>query len=385
MLNVEPRPCGHNEAIADFRFDDKTYTITTSANVPLRSSGTSWLAPATIAAMHGNHELYIHSTVDDVARAGAAKAQRLMASWWPETMHEVPVDATATPDVPASHERGVGSFFSGGLDSFYTAVRHQPEITHLVFVHGFDIFLNNEEYYETTVDRLRKAAAEMGKTLIELRSNIRVLDKETGGWGKAHGAAMVHVAELLSEHVHTMYVPASDCDKNPAADGSHPDLVPHGSHPDLDPLWSSSRVRILQSGVDATRVDKARMVKNSDAAMTHLRVCYWNRNDVRNCGECDKCVRTAINVYVAGAECAALPEIDLVKALDRIPMNKTREVFVQENLAGLREGPVNDARLESALERALRRTWPQRAFARAWNSAVIAKVAALTIREKLTR
>src|SRR5574337_867736 len=39
--------------------------------------------------------------------------------------------------------RKVAVFFSGGLDSFYTLLKRRNEIDSLVFIHGFDIPLEN--------------------------------------------------------------------------------------------------------------------------------------------------------------------------------------------------------------------------------------------------
>ena len=40
---------------------------------------------------------------------------------------------------PPSNGRRTGVFFSAGLDSFYTFLKHKDEITDLIFIHGFDI------------------------------------------------------------------------------------------------------------------------------------------------------------------------------------------------------------------------------------------------------
>jgi len=44
----------------------------------------------------------------------------------------------------AGARRGVGCFFSGGVDSFYTLLKHRREITDLVVVHGFDLPLASD-------------------------------------------------------------------------------------------------------------------------------------------------------------------------------------------------------------------------------------------------
>ena len=35
------------------------------------------------------------------------------------------------------------SFFSGGVDSTYTFLKHQDEISHVVYIHGFDFYFND--------------------------------------------------------------------------------------------------------------------------------------------------------------------------------------------------------------------------------------------------
>ena len=53
---------------------------------------------------------------------------------------EVDAEEESRNGSPAS---GVGCFFSGGLDSLHTLFKNLDKITHLIFVHGIDIPLNN--------------------------------------------------------------------------------------------------------------------------------------------------------------------------------------------------------------------------------------------------
>ncbi|GAA4487843.1 hypothetical protein GCM10023094_46820 [Rhodococcus olei] len=348
VLSVEPRECGANSAVAEVSWGSGSYTVEDSANVTLTNTPTAWLASGLALAMSKGSPLHIAGAVDPVALAGAGKAQDLLASWWPDTIHKVDVVSDVAP-VPGPDGRGVGCFFSGGLDSFYSAIKNQDEITHLIHVYGFDIFLNAEAYYAKVIEGLREAAAEMGKALIEIRTNIRFLhEKRWGGWDMGHGVAMAHMAHLLSGHLYKVLVPASDHVSS---------LQPYPTHPELDPLWSSSAVEIVYDGLEATRVDKARLVKDSAAAMKHMRVCFWNREDRQNCGRCEKCVRTMVNMRIAGAgdRCVAFPPVDPVTLLPRVALNDSHRAYVRENLSALREAGLDDPDLEAALVRALNR------------------------------
>jgi len=59
---------------------------------------------------------------------------------WNPAFKVIPVEAETAPARPAND--GALSFFSGGVDSSYTFLKKQGEITHLVFAQGFDFFAN---------------------------------------------------------------------------------------------------------------------------------------------------------------------------------------------------------------------------------------------------
>jgi hypothetical protein len=57
---------------------------------------------------------------------------------WNSIFKIVPIEARTSPS--RSLHAGAMSFFSGGVDSLYTFLKRQGELTHLVFIQGFDFF-----------------------------------------------------------------------------------------------------------------------------------------------------------------------------------------------------------------------------------------------------
>jgi len=57
---------------------------------------------------------------------------------WNPVLARVPVSATTSPARPLNP--GVLLFFSGGVDSEYTFLKHNEEISHVVFMHGMDFY-----------------------------------------------------------------------------------------------------------------------------------------------------------------------------------------------------------------------------------------------------
>src|SRR5207249_6979042 len=82
-----------------------------------------------------------------------------------------PVDVVAragTPRVPTGE--AAACFFSGGVDSFHTVLRHRAEITHLIFVHGFDIRLEDVARRRAAAGIAREVADQLGMQLVEVET-----------------------------------------------------------------------------------------------------------------------------------------------------------------------------------------------------------------------
>jgi hypothetical protein len=91
--------------------------------------------------------------------------------------------------------------------------------------------------------------------------------------------------------------------------------------------------------------------------MHHLRVCWKNPGGAYNCGRCDKCLRTMINLEAAGAltRCATFTEPLDPGRVSRMGIASTSErVFAMQNLRALAEQQPNSPLL-AALRKAIRR------------------------------
>lgn len=291
--------------------------------------------------------LRIEGEVDDLALKNSEAAQDVLSGWHPGVMSRIAVEVEdLTNGSPAT---GVGCFFSGGVDSFYSVLTHLDEITHLVFVTGFDIDVSNDELAAEALAGARASAKALGKTLLEVKTDIRVLGEDVLDWGvHFHGAALAAVGLALSDTLGRVIIPSSY---------HRDDLYPWGSHPDLDPRWSSSRVTFEHDGVDVTRPEKVRAIAQHQVALDHLRVCWENRDNAFNCGRCEKCLRTMINLRSVDAlrRCKTLPTRLDISAVRRMKLSHGAALFAGENLRELQGLPDRDRALEKALQRTIRR------------------------------
>jgi len=80
------------------------------------------------------------------------------------------------------------------------------------------------------------------------------------------------------------------------------DLVPWGSHPAVDGLFSSQRVTLVHDGSRFSRLQKVCDLASWPTALAALRVCPEGLGMRANCGECEKCLRTRLELLAAGVE-----------------------------------------------------------------------------------
>jgi hypothetical protein len=224
----------------------------------------------------------------------------------------------------------VGCFFSGGVDSYYTLIKHREEITDVIFVRGFDIPPDDEERWSRAAASVEAAASEMGLGVVHVQTNYRAALRPFADWLLGHGVGMAAVAALLAPVFDRIYIPSSL---------TYAQLVPLGTHPLLDPLWSTEALELVHDGCEANRVKKVALIADSDTALRYLRVCPRGPEGAYNCGRCEKCVRTMINLEIAGklAQCPSFDRALDAKSIRGLRLMNIVRVFHEESLTTLRE------------------------------------------------
>jgi hypothetical protein len=294
----------------------------------LADNGNSLLALGLLHAMRSGEDLFVNAPVTPQLLANATKIQEIFSSW-DDSMRVVGIGSHST-GAQSSHGTGVGAFFSGGVDSFYTALKHIDEIDSLIFVYGFDIKLDQRATLLRIQRDLHSTSAELGKRLVEVQTDIRYFSLGSVGWRFYHGAALATVAHLLSQHFREIFIPASL---------SHDAHFPYGSHPAVDYLWSSPGLRLTYDGFETNRFEKIRAISQSATALKWLRVCNTPTEAGRNCGLCHKCLCTMVALEIVGAmhQCRTFPtllDLGRIVALD-LRDSETRNFWMQNLRATL--------------------------------------------------
>jgi hypothetical protein len=265
-----------------------------------------------------------------------------------------PVIALETATTPGTRS---AAFFSGGVDSWFTVLRHTPEleraavgrIDDLITVHGFDIPAESRDEFVTLHEALSLGAKALGRDLIVVKTNLRKSGSLWAkGWGwLTHSAGLATVALVLEKRYGKVLLASS-----------HPysGLFRRGSHPMTDVLFSTRSLQVKHDGASYTRVEKTALVARHKIALSHLHVC-WETGSASNCGECAKCIRTMATLQLLGALEGSNPfpmkfqleKLSGVYIENAVEAQFFREIYVLADRTGERD-------IQAAALRALRRS-----------------------------
>lgn len=321
---------------------------------PIASGLEPFLAAALVPAMKQGDPLRLPGPVSPRLLENAGKIQDILHAWYPG-LRKIPVETEEGCPAAPGPGRGVACFFSGGVDSFYSIQQNYDEIDALIFVHGFDIRLDDWPLRSKIARAIREAARELGKPLIEVETNLRAFSDPLAEWAlQYHGAALASVALLLASQFQKIYLPSTY---------SYAQLHPFGSHSLLDPLWSSETMEVVHDGAEATRFEKIALIATSDMAMMHLRVCWENRDGEYNCCRCEKCLYTMACLRVVGAleYCRTFARPLALEAIAVMPFGGvSAPLTLSECLRALEEQGADPELAEAIRQRLKKRELPNR-------------------------
>lgn len=251
-----------------------------------------------VAMRHGENIIEVRGEVSPRFLIGINEYQTAF-SMWPIWRFK-PIRIECESLIPTSIENGpeiVMSAFSGGLDSFFTLKFYLPgnelpksvQISHLLFIHGFDIKLEYSGSFPLLRDAYSAMCDRLGIKLISSRTNHQQFGTRQN-WGLYHGSALIGAAHAVGRRTSMFHVPSSH---------SFTNLMPWGSDPGIDYLLSTEGTQVMHHGSGFTRTEKTEAIGHWEETWDKLRVCALDDSPV-NCSKCEKCVRTMMTLDMLG-------------------------------------------------------------------------------------
>jgi hypothetical protein len=222
---------------------------------------------------------------------------QIWRGWYPDLK---PVAIKAEPAPPAIAPEYSASFFSGGIDAWFTALRHSnvPDIVPIghvddfLTVWGFNIRIDDAKEFQRMKASLLPSADALGKPFVEIATNLRENRSFwMTRWGPLTFIAGLAAAALILEKRYKRVLVASSF--------RYHDAVPWGSHPVTDPLFSTTGLDFVLDGSSFSRAEKTALIAKSGLALNQLKVCNAVRLST-NCCACEKCYRSMATLEALG-------------------------------------------------------------------------------------
>ncbi len=276
----------------------------------LSDNANAFLLATAIPAMHfGEKRLRIDTEVCPELTTGIKVALDWLYHWFDkDNPDRLKIDVKfQKKTTPAVKHRRAGVFFSGGIDSYAALCanrrdfvpQHPGYIRDGIVIYGLE--LDQKKQFERVLRMLSKSAEAFNVTLIPIFTNIYLIYRREDKlnhfyfWkDKFASAALMANAHALDNRIHTVSLGSSF---------DIPNIVPLASHPAIEPNYTSSLLRVRFDAVNLSRFEKTKLIAQWDDAVQNIRVCnrsYRYKDGQLNCGECDKCVRTALALEALG-------------------------------------------------------------------------------------
>lgn len=352
----KPRPmAGATHGIAaEIEAEGRIYDVFfRSTYGPLSANGDPFLVVALLPAMRLGAPIVVEAPILPLLLEHVSTFQDIFSRWFPDFVKSSITVASASLPAASAGE-GVGAFFTGGIDSSYTVLKQRPHLTHLLFVHGFDLPLGARKMRRLVGDKLAAAAGELGVPLVEIETNLRHLLDRYADWDwHSHGTGLGAVALALAPQFRRVHIAASE---------PYDNLQPYASHALTDPLWGTEHMRVVHDGAERTRWEKAEQVLTQSLVQRHLRVCWHYQDGKYNCGRCVKCLRVMALVRAMGMvkQYATLPPLEDLDLIRQLPITKAFHRLQVERILAIAERWGRDQDVIAALRDCLARPEVQR-------------------------
>jgi hypothetical protein len=325
-------------------WDTIYFKVDAAKQAYLCGDASPFAAALLLPAMKKQESLIIHGTISKQLFDGMQAIMKEVSNWG---IGLQPIEIKVDHLVEDTHSpKKTACFFSGGVDSFYTYLKHKnssnsaKRIDSFILVNNaFDVDPRNKQLWHDTVANIQAIADAEKVELVIVESNVNTheLLAPIVTWDYLHGACLAAAGLALRRGFKRVYISSTH---------SEEEQIPWGSNLSVDSHWSTEKTTFTHDGSEATRLNKViTQIAKSPVALKYLRVCYMNSDGAYNCGTCDKCMRTMVNLYIAGAlsKSQTLPTKLNIKQIASTPTIRGRDggIFHTENLKALEEKKLN--------------------------------------------
>lgn len=278
----------------------------------------AYLLAMIMEAMREGRRLQIKGSVSRHLLGNLVEYQAAWRKWKPAIYSCIDITVDEIRDT-AEKSPGAICAFSGGVDASFSVWRHSQskngyrsqKIKLCSMVHGFDIPLADGVAFENAKQTAAETLIDININLIPIKTNYRLISH--ANWEDSFTAALVAALSNFKKVAGTCIVGSSE---------PYDSLViPWGSSPITDHLLSSGDFTVMHDGACHSRTEKVKAISEWEVGTSNLRVCWQGDLKDRNCGQCEKCLRTKLNFLAVGSRIpTCFPQGNILEDLNRVTL-----------------------------------------------------------------
>jgi hypothetical protein len=275
------------------------YKIPSQYASAITESSDSFIIASLFRAMEQKTDVIVKGVLSPSLLRNLAEYQAIWHCWLPHKYQPIEIIAEEEQETPLAVNDEFITPFSGGVDSCFSAFTHAKNLCGrtnrniglAMMVHGFDIPLSEPEMFARAYAKNEEMLKSLELELFYVSTNFRSLKQD---WEHSFVTGLVSCMSLLKGKYKGGLIPSGE---------PYQDLInPWGSHPMIDYLLSSDNFTIQHDAARFTRGEKTEVLTQWLEALQNLRVCWQGKEKDRNCGKCEKCIRTILNFKAVGAD-----------------------------------------------------------------------------------
>jgi hypothetical protein len=290
------------------------------------------LCAVTMHAMAGRHDVHLRGPATESLLRHLAEFQLAWSRWLPEVYTPVAVTADTVVTMPRVQEDRTLAAFSGGVDASFTLLTNTVQalgspsqgLDTVMMVQGFDVALDNYADLRELVARTEPIRQLAGVRLLPIRTNSKELRLQK--WEDSCGAELAACLHMCAGGFTRALIASSE---------PYDALVlPWGTNPLTDHLLSGGHLAIVHHGAAFSRTEKIAYLAGFPTALASLKVCWRGERKGRNCGVCEKCIRTQLNLLAVGVphapcfdESLDLRRIESITIRNDVVLNELRSIL----------------------------------------------------------
>ncbi len=324
-------------------------------------------------AMSKGQDLHVHGAMTFDALANLHEFQEAWHLWRPKKYKNINImPDTIVHQLPQEGVPKALAAFSGGIDSLFSILRHNtkklgnasyPLNDSVLMVHGFDVPLSSPDMFEALKQRTKPFLDELNLSCLAIRTNLKEINIQD--W---EDSFMPQLACCMHQY--------SDSFAYAIAGSSEPynaRVLPWGSNPATDHLLSNRAMRLVHDGAGFSRTEKVEQVSKHKMATRVAKVCWEGKETHKNCGHCEKCVRTLLNFMAVGVGNPAcfdapldlkdIPKINVRNLTQLAELTSIQDYVNRHNVQGewvsllsnrIKSGVVSQNKIRKAIDLILR-------------------------------